>query len=169
MILVDQCTGPRAGELLALGWEAVDFEQLCIKVKEGVVNGRIGPVKTEYSEDELPLDPHFATVLLEIKRKSNGPVCCSRVLTPDALTMLLRSSRTTSAARDGVLLRVLVVARFPGRHARRMAHLSAQLSDLAQRRRHPDRRPAKAASARPNLEDAAVRRSAYGEPAPGDQ
>jgi integrase len=72
MILVDQCTGLRAGELLALRWEAVNFERLCMKVKEGVVNGRIGPVKTEYSEDELPLDPDFATILLEIKRKSNG-------------------------------------------------------------------------------------------------
>jgi integrase len=72
MLLVDQCTGLRAGELLALRWDAVDFERLCMKVEEGVFNGRIGPVKTEYSEDELPLDPDFATVLLEIKRKSNG-------------------------------------------------------------------------------------------------
>jgi integrase len=29
-------------------------------------------VKTDYSEDELPLDPDFATVLLEWKRRSNG-------------------------------------------------------------------------------------------------
>jgi integrase len=72
MLLVDQCTGLRAGELLALRWDAVDFERLCMKVEEGVFNGRIGQVKTEYSEDELPLDPDFATVLLEIKRKSNG-------------------------------------------------------------------------------------------------
>jgi integrase len=72
MLLVAQCTGLRVGELLALRWEAVDFELLCMKVKEGVVNGSIGPVKTEYSEDELPLDPDFATVLLEIKRNSNG-------------------------------------------------------------------------------------------------
>lgn len=72
MLLVAQCTGLRVGELLALRWEQVDFERLCIQVKEGVVNGRIGPVKTEYSEDELPLDPDFATVLLEIKRKSKG-------------------------------------------------------------------------------------------------
>jgi hypothetical protein len=84
------------------------FERLCMKVKEGVVNGRIGPVKTEYSEDELPLDPDFATILLEIKRTSNGS---------GLLTMLLRSSKTTSAARDGVLLRVLAAVWLPGRHA----------------------------------------------------
>ena len=69
MILVDQCTGLRAGELLASRWEAINFERLCMKVKEGVFNGRIGPVKTECSEAELPLDPDFATILLEIKRK----------------------------------------------------------------------------------------------------
>ena len=28
--------------------------------------------RLEYSDDELPLDPDFATILLEIKRKSNG-------------------------------------------------------------------------------------------------
>lgn len=72
MLLVDQCTGLRVGELLALQWEKVNFERLCIKVEEGVVHGRIGPVKTEYSGDELPMDPDFATVLLDIKRESNG-------------------------------------------------------------------------------------------------
>ncbi len=82
MILVDQCTGLRAGELLALRWEAIDFERLCMKVEEGVFNGRIGPVKTEYSEDELPLDPDFATVLLDIKRKSKG----SGLLFPSSVT-----------------------------------------------------------------------------------
>jgi hypothetical protein len=29
-------------------------------------------VKTEYSEDELPLDPDFATVLLQLKERSKG-------------------------------------------------------------------------------------------------
>jgi integrase len=82
MVLVDQCMGLRAGELLALQWEAIDFERLCMKVKEGVVSGRIGPLKTEYSDDELPLDPDFATVLLKIKLKSNG----SGLLFPSPVT-----------------------------------------------------------------------------------
>lgn len=72
MALTDQCTGLRVDELLALRWHAIDFERLCMKVEEGVVNGRIGPVKTEYSEDELPLDPDFASILLDWKRMSNG-------------------------------------------------------------------------------------------------
>ena len=36
------------------------------------MHGRIGPVRTEYSKDELPLDPDVATSLLEWKRKSKG-------------------------------------------------------------------------------------------------
>jgi integrase len=76
------CTGLRVDELLALLWSAVDFERLCMKVEEGVVNGRIGPVKTEYSEDELPLDPDFASFLLDLKRKSNG----SELVFPSSVT-----------------------------------------------------------------------------------
>jgi len=71
-----------------------------MKVKEGLVHGRIGPVKTEYSEDELPLGPDFATILLEIKRRSNGSSLLFPNPRPDVLIMLLQFSRTTSAARD---------------------------------------------------------------------
>ena len=53
-----------------------------MRVKEGVVSGRIGPVKTEYSEDELPLDPDFAGVLLELKLRSSG----SDLLFPSPVT-----------------------------------------------------------------------------------
>ena len=82
MVMVAQCTGLRVDELLALAWSAIDFERLCMKVKEGVVSGRIGPVKTEYSEDELPLDPDFAGVLLELKLRSSG----SDLLFPSPVT-----------------------------------------------------------------------------------
>lgn len=67
------CLGLRIEEILALSWQKVDFRRLCMKIDEAVVHGRIGPVKTEYSEDELPLDPEFATKLLEWKRASKGP------------------------------------------------------------------------------------------------
>ena len=36
-------------------------------VQQGVVNGRIGKVKTEASQDEVPLDPSFAEALLRWK------------------------------------------------------------------------------------------------------
>ncbi|WP_334266822.1 zinc finger domain-containing protein [Edaphobacter sp. HDX4] len=64
MVVVAQCTGPRAEEVLALEWEDIDFENLHMKVVRAVVHGRLKMVKTEYSEDELPLDPGFAETLL---------------------------------------------------------------------------------------------------------
>jgi integrase len=72
MALSAICTGLRIEEILALDWTKIDFLRLCMKVDEAVVHGRIGPVKTDYSEDELPLDPSFATVLLDWKRVSNA-------------------------------------------------------------------------------------------------
>ena len=51
------CTGLRIEEILALDWKKIDFLRLCMKVEEAVVHGRLGPVKTEYSQDELPLEP----------------------------------------------------------------------------------------------------------------
>ena len=69
MVVVAQCTGLRAEEILALEWEDIDFESLSMKVVRAVVHGRVKTVKTDYSEDELPLDPGFAEVLLTWKRR----------------------------------------------------------------------------------------------------
>ncbi len=66
MVVVAQCTGLRAEQVLALEWEDIDFENLSMKVVRAVVHDR---VKTDYSEDELPLDPGFAEVLLTWKRR----------------------------------------------------------------------------------------------------
>jgi len=51
---------------------SIDLKNLSIAVVRAVVHGRIQPVKIEYSEDELPLDPDFAAVLQELKHKSSG-------------------------------------------------------------------------------------------------
>src|ERR1700733_9969427 len=69
MVIVAQCTGLRAEEVLALEWQDIDFENLSMKVVRAVVHGRVKTVKTEYSEDELPLDPDFAAILLDWKRE----------------------------------------------------------------------------------------------------
>ena len=70
MVVVAQCTGLRAEEVLALEWQDIDFENLSMRVVRAVVHGRVKIVKTEYSEDELPLDPDFAAILLDWKYKS---------------------------------------------------------------------------------------------------
>ena len=69
MVVVAQCTGLRAEEVLALEWQDIDFENLSMKIVRAVVHGRVKTVKTEYSEDELPLDPDFAAILLDWKRQ----------------------------------------------------------------------------------------------------
>jgi integrase len=67
MVLVAICTGLRVSEILALRWSRLDFDRLTMMIKVKAVNGRTGRVKTECSEDELPLDPDFAAVLLNWK------------------------------------------------------------------------------------------------------
>jgi integrase len=74
MVTVAQCTGLRAEEVLALEWQDIDFDNLSMKVVRAVVHGRVESVKTEYSEDELPLDPDFAAILLDWKRECEEQV-----------------------------------------------------------------------------------------------
>ena len=64
MVQVAMCLGLRVSEVLALKWSDFDFDALSVQVVRGVVHGRISKVKTEYSEDELPLDPAFAKLML---------------------------------------------------------------------------------------------------------
>jgi integrase len=64
MVIVAMCTGLRVSEVLALKWEHIDFDSCVMLVQQGAVNGRIGKVKTEASQDEVPLDPAFAEALL---------------------------------------------------------------------------------------------------------
>lgn len=69
MAIVAQCAGLRVSEILALKWSDIDFEHLTMRVSRKIVNRRVSRVKTEYSEDDLPLDPDFATHLLDWKRQ----------------------------------------------------------------------------------------------------
>jgi integrase len=67
MVIVAMCTGMRVSEVLALRWEHTNFGTGEMLVQRGVVNGRIGKVKTEASNDYIPLDPAFAQILLKWK------------------------------------------------------------------------------------------------------
>lgn len=80
MVMVAMCTGMRVSEVLALRWEHIDFNAGVMLVQQGVVNGRIGRVKTEASNDDIPLDPGFAQILHGCKgTKSSGLVFTSHV------------------------------------------------------------------------------------------
>ncbi len=67
MAIVAMCTGLRVSEILALRWEHFDFERGFVLVQKGVVNGRVGKVKTRASKDQVPLDPTFAEILIRHK------------------------------------------------------------------------------------------------------
>jgi integrase len=69
MVQVAMCLGLRVNEVLALKWTDLNFENLSLQVLRGVVHGRVSRLKTEYSEDELPLDPAFVSVLLDWNEK----------------------------------------------------------------------------------------------------
>jgi len=80
MVIVAMCTGMRVSEVLALRWEHIDFEAGVMLVQQGVVNGRIGKVKTEASNDYIPLDPEFAQILRGWKGdRSSGLVFRSHI------------------------------------------------------------------------------------------
>ena len=62
MAIVAMCTGLRISEILALTWECLDFDAGTMLVERAVVNGRIGPTKTETSRDDVPLDGLLASI-----------------------------------------------------------------------------------------------------------
>lgn len=95
MVVVAQCTGLRAEEVLALEWWDIDFENLSMKIERAVVHGRVESVKTEYSEDELPLDPEFAEVLLNWKLTCEAERATGQGSTPLAGLDLLFPSPVT--------------------------------------------------------------------------
>jgi integrase len=64
MVVIAMCLGLRISEILALKWTDFDFEDGTLMITRATVHGRIGRVKTDYSEDEMPLDPDFAEVVL---------------------------------------------------------------------------------------------------------
>jgi integrase len=94
MVMVAQCTGLRAEEVLALEWEDIDFEKLSMRVVRAVVHGRVKIVKTEYSEDELPLDPEFAMVLLDWKLQSEKEAASEDSTSSMGLELVFRSHVT---------------------------------------------------------------------------
>jgi integrase len=64
MVLIAGCLGLRAGEIVGLQWGDFNFEKSTLLVQRGVVHGRVGDVKTEYSRDAVPIAPELTRELL---------------------------------------------------------------------------------------------------------
>jgi integrase len=65
--------GLRVSEILGLQWGDFDFENRTVQVQRSVVGGRVDDVKTEYSKDDVPIDPPLAEVLLQWRSVSVLP------------------------------------------------------------------------------------------------
>jgi integrase len=63
MVLVDVSTGLRVGELLALQWRDIDFDNLEISVTRSISVQHVGECKTEASRKPVPMDAEIAESL----------------------------------------------------------------------------------------------------------
>lgn len=70
MVLTAMCIGPRRSEFIALKWLDFNWEKREVYIRRGIVDGVIGPVKTQYSESPMPLEESFVEVLLRWRRIS---------------------------------------------------------------------------------------------------
>ena len=64
MAYIAQCLGLRVSEIAALQWGDFDFEKNQLLVQRSIVNGNVDDVKTEYSQDYVPLHPSLTEVVL---------------------------------------------------------------------------------------------------------
>ena len=56
MVLLDFGTGLRRGELSGVKWEDIDFEDKKLTPRRSIVKQHVGPVKTEKTKNDIPLD-----------------------------------------------------------------------------------------------------------------
>lgn len=72
MVLIAVLTGMRRGELFALRWSAVDFEQKLIHVRESVYDGHFSSPKTRSSFRNLPMSAILEQFFVQLKGKKNA-------------------------------------------------------------------------------------------------
>jgi len=71
MVLLAAGTGLRVGELLALKWRDIDCDLLQINLERGIFHQVVGRVKTEASQQPVPLDKAMVSRLLKWRRESS--------------------------------------------------------------------------------------------------
>ncbi len=134
MVIIAMCLGLRVSEILALKWPDFDFEEGTLMITRGTVHGRIGRVKTEYSEDEMPLDPAFARIVQKWRMQcpasegkwvfpnpNTGGVWHSSVLQGDILVPAGQEDRRTAAGLAYLPAQLPLAARCLRRSYRRAA------------------------------------------------
>ena len=70
MVQIAQCLGLRVSEIAALQWDDFDFENNQLLVQRSFVSGRVDDVKTEYSQDYVPLHPSLTKIVLDWSKQA---------------------------------------------------------------------------------------------------
>ena len=65
MVLIALCFGLRISEILGLRWTDFDFKRSVVLILRSAVGKQINQLKTECSQDEVPLERSF---ILELKK-----------------------------------------------------------------------------------------------------
>ena len=73
MAYIAQCLGLRVSEIAALQWDDFDFGKNQLLVQRSIVNGNVDDVKTEYSQDYVPLHPSLTEVSWNGARRLSLP------------------------------------------------------------------------------------------------
>ena len=60
----------RDGELLALQWQDIGFQEKALNVRKSIWHQHLGPVKTEESEKVMPLDQEMIACLERWRRET---------------------------------------------------------------------------------------------------
>jgi integrase len=63
--LIGLCFGLRISEILGLGWTDFDFKRSVVLIQRSAVGKRLNKLKTEYSQDEVPIERSF---ILELRK-----------------------------------------------------------------------------------------------------
>jgi integrase len=65
IVLIALCFGLRISEILGLRWTDFDFKRSVVLIQRSAVGKRLNKLKTEYSQDEVPVERGF---ILELKK-----------------------------------------------------------------------------------------------------
>lgn len=65
IVLIALCFGLRISEILGLRWADFNFDRAVVLIQRSAVGKRLNKLKTEYSQDEVPLERGF---ILELKK-----------------------------------------------------------------------------------------------------
>jgi integrase len=65
IVLIALCFGLRISEILGLRWTEFDFKRSVVLIQRSAVGKRLNKLKTEYSQNEVPLKRGF---ILELRK-----------------------------------------------------------------------------------------------------